>query len=173
MSDLRYITRSGFKPPIDLEVNNVGLRDRSVAFYSDDLENYTLLRTGEPDSDTIVNMPNGGPGVNTLLLSGGGGVVNQLTSNNTGVTLNTNSGRINMFGDLAVGPTTAEFILTNDKIASTSSLLATASTIGNSGNLADLSLSTDNIGEGTCHIKVINVGTVAPIPRLCITFIVI
>lgn len=100
------------------------------------------------------------------LIHTGSGTVTQLVSNATGVTLNTTSGKITMFGTVGVGLTNS-FTVTNSTVAATSLIMVTVEAVAAVTGIAP-SISISAVGAGTFDITVTNLDaanatTAAPI----------
>lgn len=102
--------------------------------------------------------------------TGAGGVVTQLTSRTTGVTLNAPSGQITLVADTIAGLSSQEFTLTNSYIAATDVVLVTFAS-GLTATTYDVTVTAT--AAGSCKISVHNVNNSAtPSDTPVINFVV-
>jgi len=94
----------------------------------------------------------------SFMVDNSGSAVTQLTSNATGVTLNSRGGKITMFGALA-GNANATFTLTNSYITATSQVLAWVSNTVAATSFAGVKVTIAAPGSGTVAITVTNADT--------------
>lgn len=103
----------------------------------------------------------------------GQGAVTQLTSNATGVTINSASGKITMFAALAT-VTSASFTVTNSSVVSGSSILLTAGVAGQNSLDAGVTLTcfANNITSGSFSLQVYNTSVTSATHTAVISFLV-
>ncbi len=103
----------------------------------------------------------------------GQGAVTQLTSNATGVTINSSSGKITMFAALAT-VTSASFTVTNSSVVSGSSILLTAGVAGQNSLDSGVTLTcfANNITTGSFSVQVYNTSVTSATHVAVISFLV-